>query len=148
MHNAPPVSYSAESSVVYATVLAALWGLGLAALCWWYWTAGAWSLRHSVTGITLLLASGLAARSVMRLGKGELRWTGSAWTWTATATSSTDGALAVHLDWQRGMLLSFTSFQGRRVWLCMAQSAQPLRWHALRCAVYSRATGTSAQAPT
>jgi hypothetical protein len=45
----------------------------------------------------------------------------------------------VHLDLQRHFMLRLRGTDGTGSWLWAEAATDPARWHALRCAVYSRA---------
>ncbi|WOP16618.1 hypothetical protein [Ottowia sp. SB7-C50] len=71
----------------------------------------------------------------------ELRWDGECW-WLGVPgqpleQGGDDARLQVRLDAQRWMLLWFTApGEPRGTWLWAQASADPARWHLLRCALY------------
>jgi hypothetical protein len=53
--------------------------------------------------------------------------------------------VAAHLDFQFLLLLSLRTEAGARLWLWPERRVAPMRWHALRCAVFSRSGAAQAQ---
>ena len=74
----------------------------------------------------------------------QLRWDGERW-WLIDAGREHEGAPPqVRLDAQRWLLLWFRPLAGGRgMWLWAQASADPQRWHLLRCALYSPMTSAA-----
>ena len=70
----------------------------------------------------------------------RLRWDGERW-WVIDSRGEQEGAqVEVRLDAQRWMLLWFHDpAAARATWLWAQASHDPVRWHLLRCALYSAA---------
>lgn len=147
MHNAPSVTYPVGRSRFLGAWLVLLWlaGAGVAGL--WWRSPGGHGWRLALVLAALALAAALAGRLWRSLGAQDLCWNGSTWQLQARGTAApaheVQGSLRVHLDLQRRLLLCLQAApaQGRasRHWLWAEAAADPARWHALRCAVYSRA---------
>ncbi len=140
MTDAPAVSYPVGRTPTLAIMLALLWLAGL--------LPAAVIVRQQdglgVFAIGLgLLAAGAALSAFWRGQRARLlRWDGACWGLREGALESTsdEARVAVHLDLQRVLLLSYRDPQrARRSWLWAQASSDPQRWHLLRCALYSSA---------
>jgi hypothetical protein len=93
----------------------------------------------SVHGLALLLwltSCLLTLREALALREeGVLHWDGQQWL-RETAVGGKVGVSLVRLDFQHWLLLEFRAEAGRSVWLCPARKTAPLRWDALRRALY------------
>ena len=152
MQNAPPVSYPVGRRALYAVALAVLWSAGVLTLGLWVVSVDSLSWRQGLVGLAVWVVGGVAWYSWRTFPRGELRWTGLVWTWTALTSAPTlptpiEGGVVVHLDWQQGLLLRFKPSQGRHLWLCLLRSTAFARWHDLRRAVYSRFRTKVSQLP-
>jgi hypothetical protein len=138
MHGAPSVSYPVGRSALAGAILAAAWGAGAAAgLAWW--AAGVTGWRADLALATVLAAGAWAAASWWLAPAGLLAWDGSAWSFAeGSAATAEGGALRVALDLQRALLVRWQSPAAAR-WLWLERGRLPMRWDALRRAVYSRA---------
>lgn len=72
----------------------------------------------------------------------QLRWDGQGWCWREAGAlpqaPEHSGSVDVIADFGAWMLLRLRpSCVAPRRWLAIGRTAQPARWHALRCAVYS-----------
>jgi hypothetical protein len=148
MHNAPSVLYPVGRCALPGWLMLALWLLGCVAACAtsvagdFHW--GQW--RWSVLACALLLAGWTALRTWRALpAQGLLHWDGHDWWWTQSHSRPSDATvpvrLRVHLASQRHLLLHMQPADGAARWLCLCAATAPTHWHALRCAVYSRAVG-------
>ncbi|WP_137896431.1 hypothetical protein [Ramlibacter sp. 2FC] len=147
MHSAPSVTYPVGRSRFLALLLLSLWlaGAGVAGL--WWRAPGGQGWRLALVLAALLLAAGLAWRFWRSLAALALCWDGHSWRLRAgapdMAAPELAGRLSVQLDLQRHLLLCLHGRpeDGRpaQLWLWAEAKADPARWHALRCAVYSRA---------
>ncbi|MBI5279380.1 MAG: hypothetical protein HY854_23310 [Burkholderiales bacterium] len=134
MHGAPSVSYPVARCRFALAVAALLWALGAGALAAWArQSAVAPSLLAAAVGVWAA-AGALAAVSWLRSPAGELRWTGSEWTFRGVPA----GAPEVAVDLQRWLLVRLAG-GGRHAWLWL-ERGQGADWDALRRAVYSRAS--------
>jgi len=144
MHSAPSVSYPVGRSSFLAGLLGVLWLAG-AMVCWPVWhEQGVTDWRAAVSIGATLLAGACAFWWWCRLPSGRLLWDGGQWSLQVTgvpAVVPATGTVRVALDLQSRLLLQLEGLatDGARAWLWLDASADPLRWHALRCAVYSRA---------
>ena len=124
-------------------VLAVLMLLGCTVLFIWQWTAevAPWRLVLAWGMFGVLAAH--AAWWFRHLPDGELSWTGADWRWRTgrLPEKETDGQVLLALDWQWGLLLQLRPFESGQAphWVVLQKRTLPPRWHALRCAVYSRA---------
>lgn len=149
MRSAPAVSYPVGRSSVRTALLWLPWLLGGLACAAWGWRSDrlAWPQGLALT-LWLLAALG-CWMEWRRPAAGTLRWDGERWYWEPAAGPSEGGGLHVRLDWQRGLLLEFTTLQGRRRWLWPQRQTAPLYWDALRRALYApppaAAAGPSAE---
>ena len=140
MHNAPAVSFPVGRSRFQAWFLGAAWLAGAAACAYWGSMMDISGWRHGVA-VALSLAAGATAWAHWRQPTaGTLHWNGECWRLDApplAATPSLAGDLAVHLDFQRFLLLSLRPEQGAVRWLWLDQCADQPLWRAFRRAVHS-----------
>jgi toxin CptA len=142
MHSAPSVTYPVGRSRFLGQLLILGWlaGAGAGVVLWRFHGISSW--RLVVMAVALTLSGGLAWWLWRHLPDRCLRWDGQTWRLLASAQDSNAGQaarLAVRLDLQRHLLLRLRSLDGVECWLWAEATADPARWHALRCAVYSRA---------
>ena len=142
MHSAPSVNYPVGRSRFLGALLLGLWGAGVAATLLWWREPGGQGWRLALVLASLGLSGRLAWRFWRSLNSRMLGWDGQSWR-LGTGASDPVGSLRVHLDLQSRLLLCLhgRTKAGRAVrhWLWADAAADPARWHALRCAVYSRA---------
>lgn len=144
MHSAPSVTYPVGRSRFLAMLLLLLWLAGAGAAGLWWRAPGGQGWRLALVLASLGLAGVLAWRFWRSLRAQALCWDGQSWRLRAGAPGpEAAGGLSVHLDLQRHLLLCLRERpEGGRAawhWLWAEAAADPGRWHALRCAVYSRA---------
>ncbi|MGJ7484981.1 hypothetical protein ACSFA2_06960 [Variovorax sp. LT2P21] len=140
MHSAPAVSFPVGPSRAARLLLFTLW------------LAGALGASLSVGGDvdgraflllgSVLLAGGVAWRFGGHRQVGLLRFDGQYWSWSGRAPPAAT-RVRVGLDLQVLMLLRLVEPGRPHHWLWLERRADPLRWTALRRAVYSRAPTTA-----
>jgi hypothetical protein len=136
MHQAPPVEYPLGNSHILSVLCRAAWLVVLAVDLLWLLLADAQGLRVWM-GVALTLvccAAALRLRPVPLAG--ALHWDGSAWS-CRDGVQAPGGEVAVHLDLQSTLLVAWTPASGSRRWCWLDSSADPIRWLALRRALYS-----------
>jgi hypothetical protein len=138
------VTYPVGRTLRLAWALAGLWLAGVTAVVWALFSGSA--LMHRPSGAVFLAASivvaGLACLTFWRSQRARmLLWDGERW---SLEPGNDDGysemaRLQVRMDLQQAMLLSFEDpYAGRRrIWLWAEAAHHPVRWHLLRCALYS-----------
>jgi len=135
MRHAPSVNYPVGRSLLAAAWAAAAWLAGACTVAAW-WLHGAGPAWHAWLGAALLATTAAwAGWCWLRNFEGELRWDGSAWHLSGRGAALPD--LSCALDLQVALLLRVSGDPAR--WLWVERRRAPARWHALRCAVYSRA---------
>ena len=151
MQHAPAVSYPSGRS---GSLKRALWGLGLlGALPSVYLLFEALVLQGSARAaivsvaicVVLWLVACLALAQFWRRQRARtLRWDGADW-WLgapgqgAAGGDEARGRATIRVDGQRCLLLRWTPAQGgEAAWLWADAAIDPVRWHLLRCALYSK----------
>ncbi len=145
---APSVQFPFGRSRRAGQALFAVAALGFACmLAWWMLGNGR---ERALAGLALWCLCAAAAWSLWHgLFPGQLVWDGREWSLLADGGRGRGGLVQwprVHLDLQSGLLLSLRLVRGRTVWLWLERGSSPLRWEALRRAVYSRAPSGTARA--
>jgi hypothetical protein len=109
----------------------------------------AWALQsdhlsafHAIALLGSVCGLWIAVRLRRRPQEGQLEWDGQSWVWEAQGQRRI-GEVRPRLDWQQGLLLEFLAQDGRAAWLWLERGSAPLRWDALRRAVYAPAAGGS-----
>ncbi|MDR2991763.1 MAG: hypothetical protein LBU72_07560 [Burkholderiaceae bacterium] len=143
MNCPPPVRFPLGRSPQWGAVLAGVWLLALIPLV----TALALHAPARSDILVLLVAfavcisgTGLALRLWRGQVVGALVWNGAQWFLEKTGKDGATAAIAppaIRFDGQRWLLLH-TRASRRPIWLWIGRSAEPLRWHALRCALYGQ----------
>ncbi len=138
MHSAPAVTYPVGRSSFQVWLLC-LTGLAsvLVGLLWQY-QGGPIGWRHGLYALTAVVCGFFAFRAWRLTPDGNLRWDGQTWSCTARQLS-VSGMVTVHFDLQFCMVLSLRSGDADRIWLWPERRRDPVRWNALRRAVYSHA---------
>jgi hypothetical protein len=166
MHSAPSVIYPVGRSRFLAAVLGAFWVAAAGVSVLWWRSPGGTGWRLGLVWLALALAGLMACRLWQGLGECRLLWDGRSWrsllppdlqapvSAAFPAAEAQSGQMRVHLDMQRHMLLRWQALDdgqgegpGGRIggtvgpvrWFWADAAADPVRWHAFRCAVYSRA---------
>ena len=140
MHYAPAVSFPVGRSRVQAWFLGAAWLAGAAACAYWGSVMDSTGWRH---GLALAMSSAAGAAAWAHLRQpvtGTLHWDGLCWRLEAphpASTPSLTGALAVHLDFQRFLLLSLRPESGTVRWLWLDHCIDRVHWQAFRTAVHA-----------
>lgn len=141
MHSAPSVTYPVGRSHFTGAMGLAAVASGVAAALGSLQAGGHPLL--AVGGVAIALASGCwACLRWLEVPSGELSWDGQGWSWSADGPATQSVAsreLLVCLDLQTAILLRQP--QGGYVsrWFWLERARSPLRWGALRRAVYSPA---------
>lgn len=156
----PPVSYPVGRSAALAAVLA--WPVAGGALlaiwaCFSTWASALPALNAIILIVVVVVAAGAAWHFWRGQVPRTLHWDGVQWfLGDAAAGGAPDlgqegASLQVRADAQRWLLLWFAP-SGRRGgrWLWAQASADPARWHLLRCALYlpQSSAGQSGASPT
>lgn len=142
MHNAPPVVFPVGRFVWGRTVMVLLALCGAVAL--WVGSAQADASKFWVPwlGWCGLLVAALLVSRKDHWTSGWVVWTGEAWVWRDPQGQETETRMLVVLDLGAEIAVSLRPISAkwyepqRFIWL--TRKDQPTRWHALRCAVYSR----------
>ena len=142
MHNAPSVTYPVGRSRMLAGLMAGLWLMGVMATAFWVFLTNGLGWRLGAEILALAVCGAGAARAWSMMGVGALCWDGQDWQWVS-AGRTVGGRLAVHLDAQAHLLLSFTPPRGAQCWCWAERASAPDRWADLRRAVYSRPKTTA-----
>ena len=140
MHNAPAVSFPVGRSRIQGWALGAAWVAGAAVCACWASVIDAAGWRYSLALAMPLVTGVLAWFGWQRQIGGSLHWDGICWqleTPPLASTASLMGQVAVHLDFQRFMLLSLRPDNDAVRWLWLDQCADVAHWQAFRRAVHS-----------
>jgi toxin CptA len=137
MHNAPAVSYPVGRSRFQLFFLSTISVLGLSAAVTWIVQAQTPDWRQGVM-LSGAVLTGLSAIWQWRhTPVGQLSWQGSSWDWVVSGDTE-QVQLAVVVDLQIAMLLMLRANGAIDRWLWVQRDASPVRWWALRRAVYQR----------
>jgi toxin CptA len=146
MHAAPSVSFPVGRSAFAGVALAALWAAGLLAVAAWCLQVDGPGWRQAAV-LAVLVAAGLLAGAAWRRSPvGELRWDGVAWQW-AQGGRAMAGQPEIALDLQARVLVRWSGADRATRWLSLERKSAPSHWDALRRALYSPASGTTAPPP-
>lgn len=138
MHNAPSVSFPVGRSHFQGRLLASLVCLGLLTLASWSFQSKILGWRHGLAACSLVLISVWVAWSWWRTHIGSFSWDGVAWH-LAVGTRSALVLPEIVLDLQSAVLLRLQVVDGKGVaWVWLDRVSSPVRWMALRRAVYGR----------
>jgi hypothetical protein len=144
MHNAPAVSYPVGRSRFQAYLLGLVGSGGALVGTLWHYQANPIGWRWWFFGVVLAATGLIAARTWLQAPIGCLRWDGRTWSWTGVETLN-GGSLTVVLDLQFCMVLGLCAVGSERFWLWPERRIDPTHWDALRRAVFSRGSRTSAR---
>ena len=136
MNSAPAVQYPVGRSTFQGYFLLASSVVGLLVGLMWLGADVAIGGAQIVFAIVLAIALSLAGHAWHHTEVGLLSWGGESWSWSK-GRQSTNGRLAVHFDLQFLMILALQPEKGRPVWLWAERVSDPVRWRALRRAVYA-----------
>jgi hypothetical protein len=151
MNNPPPVRFPAANNLQWGGVIIGVWLLALIpALAGWalYRPARAHGLASSLALMALIVGAALALRLWQGRALGTLVWNGEQWFLENLEKGTTAVAITpagIRFDGQCWLLLCVRAGH-RTVWLWVGRSADSLRWHALRCALYAQVRTPSAPA--
>jgi len=152
-YHAPPVSYPVGRSVWEARWLCLLWCLAaLLAAAGVAQGAAPWAEAAAMAafGVLVLLLAGAAVGLVVHLRcrpKGEFRWQEGGWHWLPANVHGTLGEpmpvnrIECVCDFQRRLLLRLHGGADLPRWLWLEQDLDPVRWLALRHAVWAQSRG-------
>lgn len=138
MQHAPAVQYPVGRARLHLLLIVLLGVLGALALSGWMAMYGDILVRHAV-GWTVWLATLVwAGLAWWRAPVGDLAWSGDGWSWTQRGqVSAVALQTQLQLDLQHTLLLRLVPPVQRANWLWLERSRQPLRWSALRRAVFA-----------
>lgn len=142
MHNAPPVVFPVGRFVwghAVMVLLAVCGALGL-------WVGAAQAKTSQFLGPWLgwcgLLIAALLVNRKDHWTNGSVVWTGEVWLWRDPLGQETQTRMQVVLDFGTALAVSLRPVSARwyepQRFIWLTRKDQPARWHALRCAVYSR----------
>ena len=138
MHSAPAVSFPVGRSRFQSGLVGALITSGILVVTVWTLQADALGWRHWVAAIVCLMTSVMAVWHGWHAAKGHLTWDGAAWYWGVDAESQAVTPEVV-IDFQHVVLLRLRDSAGAFVtWVWLDHALNPLRWVALRRAIYTR----------
>ena len=137
MHSAPAITYPVGRSRFHAALLAGIALVTLLVGLLWQNLGNPQSWRQGLYAVTAIGFGMLAFQGWRRTPDGNLHWDGQAWNWTA-GTVVLGGKVGVHLDLQFCMVLSLRMGDGTRVWFWPERRSDPVRWNALRRAVFAQ----------
>ena len=144
MADAPAVTYPVGRTPLLGALLALLWLAGAGGVVFVLFLAptGTPSAPSAIISIVSLIFSGLGLRAFWRSQQPrQLVWDGARWALDGPASGQDGGGPArvqVGFDGQRVLLLRWDAPTRRRgAWLWAQASSDPVRWHLLRCALYS-----------
>ena len=137
MHYAPPVDFPVASRRLVLGWILGLWVPGLVAIACWSWLAFPYAGLKWLGLVFMAAAAFVAVLACNRIVQGSLVWDGLNWAWTDGENRLT-GEVALVLDLQRHVLLSFDSATAgpRRVWLILR--GHGAHWTAMRRALCAR----------
>ena len=138
MHSAPAVTYPVGRSRFHAALLIGIAVMTLLIGLLWRNLGDPQNWRQACFAATAIGFGLVAFHDWRRTPAGNLHWDGQAWNWAAGA-KLLSGTLGVHIDLQFCMVLSLRMGSGPRVWLWPERRSDPMRWNALRRAVFARA---------
>ncbi|WP_210547162.1 hypothetical protein [Rhodoferax sp. PAMC 29310] len=136
MNSAPAVQYPVGRSVFQGYFLLTCSLAGFLVGGMWASATGAFLGPQIFFFIVLSAVLSLAGLAWHQTEAGHLVWGGESWTWTVDR-QSTAGAVAVHFDSQMLMVMTLQPEKGGPVWLWAERNSDPVRWRALRRAVYA-----------
>ena len=147
MHQPAAVHWVVNRSRWLAQGLLFMWLLGLVALLAFFQNQVA-SLESVLTwAFAMLLVTGLAWQIWRGMPVGSLRWDGGAWHWSGFAGDA-PCALALHMDFQRLLIVSVRQSGAHPVWLWLEPLSTATGWMPLRRAVVVTAATTPAEGVT
>lgn len=163
MNNAPPVAFPVGRFFGGRVGLCAVACVGAVGLAVWQSSAQVSSIMVLWAWLFWALCVGVAALAMPwhSLQLGHLFWSGEGWFWQTPqgadyaqeSQDAQEAQVSVGLDWGSGLLLWVRLHSGKGAAdgpLCCAfvqAAAMPSKWHAFRCAVYSRTKHDSQVAP-
>ncbi len=143
MNSAPAVQYPVGRSTFQGYFLLAISVIGCLTGVMWLRTDVSIGGPQIAFFIVLVSVLSLAGHAWYQTEVGLLSWGGESWTWSK-GLQSTNGRLAVHFDVQVLMILALQPEKGRPMWLWAERASDPVRWRALRRAVYADEASDSA----
>ena len=139
MHSAPAVSFPVGRSRFVAWMTGSVIVCGFLVVSVWCLQVDALGWRQWLAATLWLMTSWLAGWHWWHTPKGNLAWDGAAWYW-AVGAQALVVVPEVVLELQQLLLLRLRAPSDAHViWIGVEQALNPLRWVALRRALYSRA---------
>lgn len=137
MYDAPAVSYPVGRSRFQAWLFAVVLAAGASSLAVWIMQSDQVGWRHlAALALWLVTASGVI-RAWFRTPSGLLTWDTKTWLWTSGDEAQQVNVSAV-LDSQSVLLLHLRLPGHRPLWIWPERQTAPVRWLALRRAVFAR----------
>ena len=147
--NAPPVTYPVGRTPRLAWALAGLWLAGAAAVFWtFFWILALVHQGYTAIflGVSVVMSGGLCLAFWRGQRARLLVWDGERWSLEPGSGGEYGDAARprVRMDLQHTLLLAFEMPSSRRpIWLWAEAAHDPMRWHLLRCALYSAILSTA-----
>ncbi|MBP9904273.1 MAG: hypothetical protein KBF66_01855 [Rhodoferax sp.] len=146
MHSAPAVSYPMGRSRFHGLLLLLIAGSGALSLSAWVLQSDPLRWQHGVAALIWSLGVVVAGWRWYSAPTATLIWDGEAWCWVLGARSRPVKP-EVALDFQWLLLLRLSGSADRADWWVWPEhAADPLRWLALRRALFARSPANSAHA--
>jgi len=136
MHKAPAVDYPVGLSRYLNLAFFSVWFFVAGVYVVWWLLVDRTGWQHVLATVATLIAVALSIRAWRTSSIGKLQWDGQTW-WWESGVFHVSGEIRPRLDLQGLMLLEFSGHSRARHWLWLQQQAAPLRWSALRRAVYA-----------
>lgn len=136
MNSAPAVQYPVGRSTFQGCFLLASGVVALLVGGMWLRANVAFGGAQMTFVIVLVFVLSLAGHVWRQTEVGLLTWGGESWSWSKGLPSA-KVRLAIHFDVQILMILELQPEKGPSVWLWVERASDPVRWRALRRAVYA-----------
>ena len=136
MHSAPAVTYPVGRSRFYGALVAVVALVSVAVGVLWLDHPGARGWRSWLYALSALGMVFVVGWRAFRSPRGSLHWDGEGWTWT-TARLPMRATVHLHADFLFCLVLGLRTEDGKHCWLWPERSHDPIRWSALRRAVFS-----------
>ncbi len=137
MYTPPTVEYPVGPSHWFRWVWGLLWALTLTIQMAWLWRAGPGQWAPWIGLLVALVGAIVATRVGSVVRAGTVVWDTSTWWWEHGSERSS-GQMTFELDLQKVILLRFVSDAGACHWFWLECGSAPLRWLALRRAVFAK----------
>lgn len=144
MENAPVISVLASRVLWSKWIAGAFFLLGTCQVAWFVVAAGVNGWRVAAVAGVWLVACVVAWYDTAGAREGVLRWNGQAFLWS-DASRVVPVRLALHLDFQRIILVSLRYNSERRIWIWLQVGSTFDQWLMLRRAIVLHASGRRLQ---